>query len=321
MKLNENLKILIDGFSELYWLKPVDIVWDSVTAFYIQEKIGNDEVILDLGCGDGLYSLLMFGGELKLDYDRFLNVKPDNQTIGSNQFGDIYSDPMLVDRLKKAPRRYIDYGLELKQHHINVAESLGIYKKIYQGCFEDIPLPDEKIDKVYSIFAFYWGDDLEKQFKEVNRILTYKGEFFVNLPSEHLYDLHLAKKISEDMQYSKPIRDYMTRLDGGRRKLATRYGRSIEHWREYIEKCGFEVKEALPVVNELMFTLQDFAQRPFLPMFFEMSNRKDFQEFRNSAKKYLCKHVYPSLINEMMLYEGNQDIRHGYYLFKLIKKQ
>lgn len=319
MERDIQLNELLYGFSELYWLKPVDIVWDAVNAYHIQKRIGDDEIILDLGCGDGLYSALMFGGRLKISYDRFLNVKPDNQMIRDDQFGDIYAEPVRVNGLIKKPRRLINYGLELKQHHINVATSLGIYRSIIKGRFENIPIANNKIDKIYSVFAFYWGDDIVKQFKEVHRVLRKEGELLVNLPSEFLYDLHIAKKISEDLKYSDLIRNYMSSLDGGRRKLTTRYAKSIEGWREYIEKFGFEIIEIFPVVNELLFFLQDIAQRPFLPTFFKMANEKRFINYRDSVKTYLCREVYPSLIKDLLKYEGKQDVRHGYYLIRASK--
>ena len=319
MKANAELSELISSFAELYWLKPVDIVWDAVNAYHIQKWISDSDIILDLGCGDGLYSALMFGGKLKIDYDRFLNVKTKNQEIRDNQFGDIYSNPIPSEGLTKWPRRRINYGLELKKHHIKVADSLGIYDEIIEGRFENINLDDTSIDKVYSIFAFYWGDDLDSQLKEVRRILKNSGEFIVNLPSEHLYDLHISKKLSEDSIFSELLRDYFSELDGGRRKLTTRYGRSKKEWIAVIESFGFSAIKTVPVVNEVMFVLQDICQRPFLPSIFRMANSNEFLNYRNAAKQYLCEKGYIPFITDLLKYEGEEHVRHAYYLFKLKK--
>jgi SAM-dependent methyltransferase len=321
MERNDVLNGLLKTFSELYWLKPVDIVWDSVNAYHIQKMIGNDENILDLGCGDGMYATLMFGGKLSKDYDRFLNVNPVNQAIKENQFGDIYSNPVINENvLARSPRRKINVGLELKTHHIRVAESLGVYDQIIKGKFEEFTWDGKAFDKIFSIFAFYWGDDLASQFRQVRTVLDKDGEFIVNLPSEHLFDLHAAKKMSEEKSASPLMKDYFDRLDGGRRELTSRYGRTVKEWEKTFDENGFEIVETIPIVNELLFTLQDVAQRPFLPMFFKMADDKKFQHLRQGVRDYLCEEVYPDLIDELLQYESDPAINHGYYLFRAIIK-
>lgn len=319
MKRDAKLNVLLKAFSELYWLKPVDIVWDAVSSYHIQKMINKDDILLDLGCGDGLLTTLMLGGELPVEYDRFINVIPENQTIGDLQFGDIYSNPVKAPYLKKKPNINVDYGLELKPHHIKVAESLNIYNKIIEGRFENIPLPDKIVNKIFSIYAFYWGDDLDLQMKEVRRVLMNNGEFIVILPSEHLYNLHLAKKMADDKNTSKHLKSFFEELDGGRRLLVERYVRSKKEWRDFFEKHSFTVMEEIPVVNEIMFTMQDICQRPFLPMFFYMSKQEKFREYRDSVKMYLCKNVYPKLINNLLRFENDKTVNHAYYIYRVKK--
>jgi len=320
MKRNAGLNYLIKNFSELYWLKPVDIIWDAVTAYHVQRYIGENDYILDLGCGDGLLSALMLGGRISLEYDRFLNIKPTSQKIKKNQSGDIYSNPVSCQGLLKMPRRRIDIGLELKNHHIRVAKSLRIYDKIVKGRFEKMDLESEIFDKAYSIFAFYWGNDLNAQFSEIRRVLKKNGEFLVTMPSEYLFDLHIAKKIADDKAYSKALKSYMNEMDGGRRRLATRYSRTVNEWRSLIATFKLELIEAIPVVNEILFIQQDISQRPFLPMFFDMQLRKSFIPRRNIVKKFLCEEVYPNFINRLLHYEGDKNIRHAYYLLRIRKR-
>ena len=321
MHRNTELNKMIESFSELYWLKPVDIVWDAVNAYHIRNMIKDKEIILDLGCGDGLYTALMFGGRLPKEYDRFISTKTQHQKIGKNQEGDIYKHPSKIKGLEKKPKRKINYGLELKQYHIDIAKSLGIYERILKGSFNKIPLDNTIIDKIFSIFAFYWGDDLDIQVNEVRRVLKMEGEFIVNLPSEHLFDLHIAKRISEETDYSDNLRKFMKVLDGGRRKLTCRYARSLKEWKLYFEKHGFEFIEAVPVVNEIMFVLQDISQRPFLPFLFQMFDLDTLRQNKDKIKQYLCTKVYPKLIDHLLEYESRPDVRHAYYLIRIKKKK
>jgi ubiquinone/menaquinone biosynthesis C-methylase UbiE len=307
-------KQLLAEFSRLYWLKPADIVWDAVPAYHIRKFVNEKDRVLDLGCGDGLFSAIAFGAQFPLEYDRFVSAKPENQKIGAGQSGDIYSDPKVATRLVKAPIRQIDVGLELKPHHIKVAKSLGAYEELIEGQFEKIPCEDETFDKVYSAMAFYWGDNLETQLEEVRRVLKTSGEFMVTLISEHMRDMHWAGKIAEENGISSPMKKYLTELDGGRRDFVTRHSGNPEKWKSLLEKHGFETVGFTPVINEIMFLLQDISQRPFLKMFFEMAEREDFQSFRSRAKEYLCNEVYPEFIQEMLRYEGDNNVRHGMYL-------
>jgi ubiquinone/menaquinone biosynthesis C-methylase UbiE len=320
VKRNKALNELIASFSELYWLKPVDIVWDAVNAYHVEKFIKLNDIILDLGCGDGLYSFLMFGGRLPLEYDRFVNVKPAFQKIESGQGGDIYTGLKTIVRPLKMPRRKIDFGLELKTRHIKVAESLGIYNRIMQASFEKIPLEDEVVDKVYSIFAFYWGNDLAAQTKEVRRVLKTGGELIVNLPSEYPGQLHISKRIAQDNKYSDSLRAFMEKMDGGRFKLTTRHARNVKQWQDFFVKQGFEFMDCIPVVNEIVFVMQDISQRPFLPYFFAMLKQKGFSNFRQKVKKFLCTKVYPNFIDELLRYEGDPKVRHGYYIIRARKK-
>jgi ubiquinone/menaquinone biosynthesis C-methylase UbiE len=319
MLKDEIFKELIAEFSRLYWLKPADIVWDAVPAYHIRKFIGQDDKVLDLGCGDGLFSAVTFGARLPLDYDRFINAAPKNQAIGEGQSGDIYSDPKSAPKLLQRPVRKIDAGLELKAHHLKVAESLDLYDQLFEADFRKIPCPDATFDKVFSAMAFYWGDDMVAQLKEVRRVLKDNGSFLVTLTSEHMYDMHIAKKLSEDENISTPMRKFLEELDGGRRAFVTRHGRTVRQWVDLMREHGFEVTKTVPIINEIMFALQDISQRPFQKMFMKMAGGEDFRSLRGQVKEYLCGKVYPDLLDEILTNEGNENVRHGMYLFEAKK--
>lgn len=310
---------LVSEFSRLYWLKPADIVWDAVPAYHIRKFVGEKDRVLDLGCGDGLFSAITFGARLPLGYDRFINAAPQNQKIGEGQGGDIYSNPKPAPELLQKPIRKIDAGLELKAHHLRVAESLGLYDQLFESDFRKIPCLDNTFDKVYSAMAFYWGDDMSAQLKEVRRVLSDKGEFLVTLTSEHMYDMHLSKKLSEDKNISSPMKKFLEELDGGRRAFVTRHGRTVDQWIGLMAEHGFEVTATVPIINEIMFALQDISQRPFQKMFMKMAGEESFAPLRGQVKQYLCDKVYPDLLDEILMYEGKEQVRHGMYLFRAKK--
>jgi len=317
---NLKLRNLIRSFSELYWLKPMDIVWDAVTAYYVQSWINKKDILLDLGCGDGYFSALMLGAKMPITHDKFINVVANNQKIRTNQSGDIYRNQQQLLKLKKAPWRMIDYGLELKPHHIRVADALGIYKKIIKGNFEQTGLNAESIDKAYAVFSFYWGTNLDKQLSEMHRILRKGGEFIVTLPSENLFGMHLCKRLADEEKSTK-VKRYLEGLDGGRRDLTTRHARSEKEWKDWFRRHSFTVLNTVPVVNKVMFLHQDISQRVFLPILFKMSNAGDFKRMRPVVKKYVCEKLYPDLLNELLKFESVNRAEHAYYLFRVKKQQ
>ncbi|MDD5108772.1 MAG: methyltransferase domain-containing protein [Candidatus Omnitrophica bacterium] len=296
----------------------MDIIWDAVTAYHVQGWVKKSDVLMDLGCGDGYFSALMFGAKIPLTHDRFLNVVASNQKIKTNQSGDIYRNQQQLLKFEKAPWRRVDFGLELKPHHIRVADSLGIYKKIIKGIFEETSLNERSIDKVYSIFAFYWGRNLDRQINEIYRILREDGEFIVTLPSEHLSGMHICKRLADE-EKSKKVRLYLENLDGGRKDLTTRHSRSEKGWKDWFEYHNFKVLNMIPVVNKVMFLHQDISQRVFLPILFKMSNSEDFKRLRSIVKKYVCEKLYPDLLSELLKFESDHEVEHAYYLFRVKK--
>jgi ubiquinone/menaquinone biosynthesis C-methylase UbiE len=190
---------------------------------------------------------------------------------------------------------------------------------LIEGNFEDIPCDNETFDKVFSSMAFYWGDNLNLQLQEVHRVLKDSGEFLVTLISEHSKDIHWAKKISEESEVSAPMKKYMEELDGGRGDFITKNAGSIEEWEALFKKEGFKITKTVPIINEMMFFLQDIAQRPFLKTFLKMAESEKFQPFRSQVKDYLCSEVYPEFLEEIQKYEGSKDVRHHMYLFVATK--
>ena len=310
---------LLRSFSDLYWLKPYDIPWDAITAWHVAQRIGPDDAVLDLGCGDGLFSALMFGGRLAPETDRFVAANAQHQAIRAGQEGDIYTQSW-TPRLTTRPTRAIDEGLELKAYHLRIAESLGIYDHMTQGAFETHALSAERFDAVFSVFALYWADNLGRSLDNVHRVLKAGGRLLVTLPSEHLRGMHLARQLADANRDQEPIGRYFDTLDGGRCRLTTRYANSPAAWDRLLSSHGFDLLETIPVVNKLLFTMQDLTHRPLLPVLIAHANRLAPDQ-RLALKQYLCDIVYPEWLTQFYDgLEGRADIEHAYYLFHLRKR-
>ena len=73
-------------------------------------------------------------------------------------------------------------------------------------------MKNSKVDCIFSIFAFYWGNNIKEQNKEANRVLK-GGEFVVTLPSEHLSDMHHAYNLSRNMKISSNLRELLSDMN------------------------------------------------------------------------------------------------------------
>ncbi len=315
----------IKEFQKLYWLKPVDAIWDGVNAYYVNnflaKKKGN---LLDLGCGDGLNTALTFGAKIQNNYDRFAEASSKFTSIKaktkrSDQFGDAYLKQKPT-KLKTNPKFKIDFGFEKKDHHIKVAKSLGIYNKVVKGEFNDLSFfEDKSIDKIMSVFAFYWGDNLHKQLNEIKRILKKDGLFVVNLPSEHLPKIHHAFNLSQDKKISKNLKKMFYELDGNRKNFVSFHSRTLKKWKLLFKKYNLQYVSSKRIINEKMFFIQDIVQRFYMPSLIQ-HNKKN-KKFLKLREKFIdINESYMKNLLQEELNIGSND-RFGYYCVKFKKNK
>ena len=315
-------KNIYNEFLKLYWLKPVDSVWDSVCANYVFNWVNKHKIILDLGCGDGLNTAITFGAEIKDTYDRYEKAKSSYTGIyekrgkRETQFGDIYKN-QVTTKLKKKTLRNINYGLELKNHHIKVAKNLKIYDQIFKSDFENIPLENSKVDCIFSIFAFYWGNNIKEQIKEANRVLKKGGEFVVTLPSEHLSDMHHAYNLSRNMKISSNLRELLSEMNGNRQKFVSFHGRKIQAWEKIFNRGGFKLIQTKKIINEKLFFIQDIVQRFYTSYLIKYnSDNKNFLKFRKEFVKFNRMYLDSMFKEESNI---NNNTRFAYYCLKFKK--
>ena len=116
-----------------------------------QTNVKKDEVILDLGCGDGKQS---FALSKYLD----LNYKENNyKIVGMDEHADLISNAM----------------------NKNTNEKI----KFKIGSFDDkFPFPDNSFDLIVSCFAIYYAENIEETLSEIKRVLKKKGRIFFTGP-------------------------------------------------------------------------------------------------------------------------------------------
>ncbi len=76
-----------------------------------------------------------------------------------------------------------------------------------QGDFDNIPLPDESVDLVFSKFSLQYSENLDQAYSEIARVLKHDGKFVALIPHPVAYSL--AKK-TEDGYIEMPIYEGVT---------------------------------------------------------------------------------------------------------------
>ncbi|MDH5427340.1 MAG: methyltransferase domain-containing protein, partial [Nitrospirota bacterium] len=71
-----------------------------------------------------------------------------------------------------------------RNRELNQKEGISLAINVIDGSFEDIPLPDESVDLVWSQDAILHSGDRKKVFEEVSRVLAKGGEFIFTDPMQ-----------------------------------------------------------------------------------------------------------------------------------------
>jgi hypothetical protein len=130
--------------------------------------------------------------------------------------------------------------------------------------------------------------------------------------------MHVAAGLADKLE-AGPARDFMSTLDGGRRRLTTRYAKSPADWQAFFGQYGFDTVDIIPVANELLFMMQDCSLRALTPVLIEQTQAMSPHD-RASLKRHVCESLLPGFIKQFYEgIEGNKNVKHAYYLLELQK--
>jgi len=108
--MRQSTTALLDKFLHLNWLRLENMIFNVGRSFPLQ-KYHFENPSFDIGCGDDLFSLVIAGGSLAKDFDRFKYIIPDgfyeNEGIHENYRADIYETPII-----EGPHYKFDIGTD-----------------------------------------------------------------------------------------------------------------------------------------------------------------------------------------------------------------
>ena len=101
----EQDEIILKNLLNIYWLRPETAIWRTLDALQLQ-KIEFTKPILDIGCGDGIFTFSSLGGIIDTNYDVYRTIKKTNKFFSGNDIHDQLSD--IEHTIVKKPKISID---------------------------------------------------------------------------------------------------------------------------------------------------------------------------------------------------------------------
>jgi len=215
-------------FLNVYWLRPETALWRTIDCVKLSE-IKFEKPVIDIGCGDGIFSFIKAGGKFGLGFDMYLSVKDLNNFFENVDIYDTFSDNDMVYNIIKKPTHRIDVGLDRKQQLLNKADFIQVYDKLIQhDANNKLPLEDESFNTIFSNIV-YWLDNVDKTLNEFARIVTDEGKIILMLPDKSFKDSFIYNHYLQDKSIWAKL------LDRGR------YGQlkkcySFDEWNTFFKK-------------------------------------------------------------------------------------
>lgn len=294
---NKKLEQIYDELLSMHWLRPETVLFRFVEAKILLDL--KDKYLkypmLDMGCGDGLFTSILFGGKIKRKYDAYLAVDFSQNDIYNN-----YKE-IPLDFFDKKPSK-IGFGTDIKENSVLTSNALKVYDQVKVGDARKLPFEKNSVNSVFSNMIDDIGsDDLENVFLEVCRVLKPNGYFIFTAPTKRFKEFlfYYNKARASDKRGNKEESNYYLELDRGRSKWEAL---SIQLWKKIFKKTSFEMIKYIGYGDDNFVKFWDTGFRPFF---------SQFANLRSAALKnnlYLpLKEIFIEMIRE--------------YIFKFVKGQ
>ena len=204
--------------------------------------------MLDLGCGDGRFTKILFGGSFnKIDL----------------------------------------WGFDISEKVVSIAKSQGIYKSVVVADARYLPYPDHLFANVLSNSVLEHIVEEDRVLKEVSRVLKEGGRFIFTVPSERFVK-NLSINDERYVEYlNKRLEHYHYHSPREWERLLRNHGLILEQYRYFIPKLaqlaweklfrfftkklqGYELSDFLGLKRIGMW----FVMRLFSPTVFKILLRK-----------------------------------------------
>jgi len=288
------LKNAFDQLFSLNWLRP-----ESALYSYLQIKalVKNWDYFkyptLDLGCGDGIFTTVLFNGEFSSDADYYGSIDL-NQTDVFNKYTEFQKTI-----LKRKPMP-IGSGIDIKPTAIKKAQDLGVYDKLEKGDVRSLPFSDKSMNTIYTnMIDDIKNVDIPKVLDECHRVLD-SGYLIFSTPTENFRNcLYYYPKVKELIKEGKISEaEKFVAYD---RKRSAWEPRSQGYWEQKLKNSGFELVKWEPFFYKEHLMYWDVGFRPFFPVLMkirqDLKGKEYFVEFKKVILEIIKNYYYNFIKN------------------------
>ena len=281
-------KVLLDlykSFLNYFWLRPENAILSCFRALDFRKVVSKHEnrkqKILDISCGDGVFTFIALGGKLDTYFDAFKSIKNEKRTSKFDAY-DYYDKNFKVKIIKK-PKYFVDTGSDWKKNLLKKSKKLNFYKNLLLHNNEKkFNLADNSYDLVFSNSA-YWVKNIKQHLLDMKRVTKINGYIYLQMKFKDTFLSTLIKNQSK-IKFGRQFEEI---IDGGR--LETWKGIKTKKDFDNILKSidGLNIVSYKPLYGDLIALIWDVGFRPLFKPLFEMTTNLNKSKYINIKKEWV----------------------------------
>lgn len=260
------------------------------------EQIGNEQTILSYSAkGAKVYEAQLNEnlayGNMTIDFLNKIEFSADEKNIVDVGCGTGFAFDVLDDKFEKLDLEGL--GVEPAEGMVDIARSKFKNKKRYSfkiGCFENIPLEDQSVDKIISTLALHWSTSLELAAKEIRRVLKSDGSIDILMiakddgynfkkPVVRAMEKHmtfpqimrsakLAQRVNKDELkeiFEKEFTDYKVEVQNVRQTIYATFEEHMMWWKARSSAIIHEIKDIESFMRDLELEMKYIENQKGIP--------------------------------------------------------
>jgi SAM-dependent methyltransferase len=224
---------IYDEYFNTNWLRPETAVYYFMLAKAMYKfRDYFEQPILDLGCGDGSFMTIFFGGVFDKTIDSYRMVDLNKKDIYDN----FVPSPKTI--VVKKPKEIV-YGIDIRENVVKCAKELNVYSGLHTADIKNTKLAGKSMMTVYcNMIDDISDEELPIVFKEIHRVLNDDGCVIFTVPTEdYLGCLYYGKSIW------KP--------------------KSLAFWKQFLKEHSFKYELSEPFMDKRLLQFWDTGSRPY----------------------------------------------------------